>query len=70
MLEYIEVKKQEILQYIFRAYSRKLGHACGIHKRERSPIKGHNSGFLPLIFPNLGHLECYTPVDNMHFWSF
>ena len=27
----------------------------------KSPVKWHNYEFLPLIFPNLGHLECYTP---------
>ena len=25
---------------------------------------------LPLIFPNLGHLERYNPLNNMCFWSF
>ena len=44
---------------VTRAYSRKEGHACGIAKKgQESPVKGHNYGFLPLIFPNLGHLEC------------
>ena len=38
---------------IARAYSRKQGHAC---------LKEHNCDFLPLIFPNLGNLECYTPL--------
>ena len=39
------------------AYSRKWGHTCGItQKRQKSPVKGHNCGFLPLIFSNLGHL--------------
>ena len=45
-----------------RGYSRKWWHACGItKKRQESPVKGYNCGFLPLIFPNLGHLELYTP---------
>ena len=54
------------LNYIFdRAYSRKQGHACGITKKGReSPVKGHNCGFLLLIFPNTGHLECYTPSPH------
>ena len=51
-----------------RAYSRKSGHACGITKKEQeSPVKGHNFGFLPLIFANLGNLECYTPLNGMCF---
>ena len=46
---------------IFRAYSRKQGHAFSIIKKgQESPVKGQNLEFLPLIFPNLGHLECYT----------
>ena len=45
-----------------RAYSRKEGHACGItQKGQKSPVKGHSCGFLPLIFSNLGHFEHYTP---------
>ena len=56
---------------VTRAYSRKEGHACGIAKKgQESPVKGHNYGFLPLIFPNLGHLECYIPLNSMRFWSF
>ena len=28
-----------------------------IKKGQESPVKGHNCGFLPLIFPSLRHLE-------------
>ena len=36
---------------------------------QESPVKGHNCGFLPLIFPNLGHLERCNPliVENKAF---
>ena len=55
----------------YRAYSRKQGHACGITKKgQESPVKGNNSGFLPLIFNNLGHLECCIPLNSMYFWRF
>ena len=27
-----------------------------------SPILGHKYGILPLNVPNLGYLECYTPL--------
>ena len=30
-------------------------------KGQECLVKGHNCGFLPLIFPNSGHLERYTP---------
>ena len=54
-----------------RAYSKKYGHACGITKKgQESPVKGHSFGFAPLIFANLGHLECYTPLNGMYFWRF
>ena len=54
-----------------RAYSRKEGHACSLTKKgQESPVKGHNCGFLPLILPNLGHLEHCTPLNDMYFWSF
>ena len=44
-----------------RAY-RKWGHACGITKKgQESLVKGYGCGLLLLIFPNLGHLERYTP---------
>ena len=39
-------------------------------KGQESPVEGHNRGFLPLIFPNLGQLERYTPLSGMCFWSF
>ena len=39
-------------------------------KGQESPVNRHNCGFLPLIFSNLGHLECYTPLNCMCFWSF
>ena len=35
-----------------------------MRKGEEVPIKGHNYGF-PLIFPNLGQLECYIPLNGM-----
>ena len=39
-----------------RAYFRKSGHACGItQKGQKSLVKGHSCGFLPLIFSILGH---------------
>ena len=45
-----------------RACSRKYGHVCGITKKgQESLVKGHSFGFLPFIFANLGHLECYIP---------
>ena len=44
---------------LIQAYFTGKGHACGITKREQQrPLKGHNYEFLPIIFPNLGHLEC------------
>ena len=30
-------------------------------------VKRHNFGFSPLIFPSLGHLERYTPLNSMYF---
>ena len=51
-----------------RAYSRKKGYACGMTKKgQNSSVKGHNCGFLPLIFPKLGHLECNSPLNSMCF---
>ena len=45
-----------------RTYSGKLGHKFGVTKKGgKSSVKGNTYGFLPLIFPNLGHLETYTP---------
>ena len=38
-------------------------------KGQESPVKGCNCEFL-LIVPNLGHLERYTPLNGMCFWSF
>ena len=34
-------------------------------KRLRSPVKGCNYEFLPLIFSNLGHLECALPKRHL-----
>ena len=46
-------------------------NACSVTKKEEeSSAKGHMCGFLPLVFPNLGHLERYTPLDGMCFCSF
>ena len=46
-----------------RAYSWKSGYAGGIIKKgQENPVKVHNFGFLPLLFANLGYLECYTPI--------
>ena len=43
----------------------------GITKKgQESPVKGHNFGFLPLIFDNLGHLEFCIPLNGMYFWRF
>ena len=39
-------------------------------KGQESPVKRHNCRFLPLIFPNLGYLERYIPINSMCFWSF
>ena len=34
----------------------------GITKKgQKNPVKGYVCRFSPLIFPNLGHLECYSP---------
>ena len=49
-------------------------HAWGItKKRQEGSAKGHNCGFLPLVFPNLGDFERYTPpqflVENKTFYS-
>ena len=57
---------QMIRFHTTRAYFRKKGHACGItQKGQKGPVKGHNCGFLPLIFPKLGHLYRYTPLNSM-----
>ena len=39
-------------------------------KRQTSPVKGRNCGFLPHIFPNLGHLERSTPPKRHVFLEF
>ena len=39
-------------------------------KWERNPAKRQNCGFLPLSFPNSGHLEWYTPINGMRFLEF
>ena len=39
-------------------------------KEQKYQVKGENYGFLPHIFPNLGHLECYTPLNVMCIWRF
>ena len=55
----------------FRAYSRKKGHVCVITKKEKeSPVKGHNYESSALTFPNLGHLECCTPLTTSDFEGF
>ena len=42
------------------SYSRK-GHVFIVmKKRHKSPVKWYNFEFLPIIFQNLGHMECYT----------
>ena len=52
-------------QFAFRAYYRKKGHAFRITKKgQENSIKGKNCGFLPLIFPNLGHLEPYATLKR------
>ena len=54
------------------ASSEKQGHACSITKKGlESRVKGLNCGFLPLIFFSFkfGHLECFTPLKGMCFWS-
>ena len=39
-----------------RAYSRKERHACGItRKGQENSLRGHNCGFLPLIFQIKGN---------------
>ena len=51
------------------------GRAWGItKKRQEGSAKGHNCGFLPLVFQNLGDFERYTPspqflVENKAFYS-
>ena len=33
-------------------------HGCGVTKKGQvSLVKGHDCRFLPIIFPNIGHLE-------------
>lgn len=32
----------------------------GIEREDKTAAKWHNMGFLPLIFPNSGYLECNT----------
>ena len=39
-------------------------------KRQTSPVKGGNCGFLPHIFPYLGHLERSTPPKRHVFLEF
>ena len=39
-------------------------------KRQESPVKGHNRGFLPLTFSNLQHLGRYTILNGMRFLKF
>ena len=39
-------------------------------KRAKKSSKRAQLWVLPLIFPNSGHLECYTPLNDMCFWSF
>ena len=41
-------------------------------KTARKSVKGHNKGFLLLIFPNLAHLERSTPspINDMCCWRF
>ena len=36
-------------------------------KRQECKVEGHNCQFLPLIFPNLGHLVRYKPLKSMFF---
>ena len=36
-------------------------------KGQESPVKEQNCGFLPLIFPNSGHLEHCTPLNEVFF---
>lgn len=53
------------------AYYRKKGHTWGITKKgQESPAKRHSCGFLPLIYPNLGHLERHSSINGTCFWSF
>ena len=43
----------------------------GITKKGQvSTEKGHNCGSVPLIFQNLGHLECYTHSKQYVFLKF
>ena len=60
----------EQINLLTRAYSRNKGMCILNKKGQKNPVKGHNEGFLLLIFPNLGHLEYYFPLNGMCFWSF
>ena len=41
--------------------------ACVLYneKVQQCSVKGYSYNFLPLSFPNLGHLECFTPLNGM-----
>ena len=48
-----------------------LIRACGITKNgQESPVKRAQLWISTTIFPNLGHLECCTPINSVCFWSF
>ena len=57
--------KQKLCFNIFVVYSKKEGHAFFSRKKEqKSSVKGHNYESLLLISQNLGHLECYTALND------
>ena len=49
---------------VVRTDSMKQGRVCGLTRRgQGSSIKEQNYELLLLLFPDLGHLKCYTPLN-------